>query len=1337
MLAVGMMALAAWIVAAWVIADAIGRADESRILRAADARADAQIDSLARDIGVGLIHVRGMATLIAQNPEIVGALPEGTQAHRSPRRAHGSGAAVALGDADRELAASAQALGFSVAWLMDLRGRCVAASNAGEPTSFVGTNYADRVYFRMAVAGHDGDQYAMGRMTNIGGLFFSAPVRRGEGIAGVLAVKVNLPDLEYWVNQSNAFIADRYGAIILAHDRSMEMRVVPGAALRGLAPHVRLERYKRTVFEPLALEPVPHARVADLFRLGTLDAPVLLRSHAFPDDGITAYTYTEVPGLAAIGPERLRMFLLLASAGCLILLTGFGGGLFVLARHREAHDLRDAHDRLSLALDASHLALWDYDIRNDRILVDARWHSMVGAGDGAASLTGEELRRAVHAEDLARVRGDILAALEGRSAGIDVELRHRGADGRWRWIRCTGRIVERDAAGRALRALGTNQDVTERKSAEDRVQEAALRDWLTGLPNRFALARHLRDGLLRARELDRLVAVCLIDLDDFKPVNDKWGHEAGDGLLRDLSHRLKELLREPDFLARLGGDEFVIVIEGLEEAAIDAQLGAALERLHQAVQRPFVVGTGEQVEIGMSCGVALFPLDAEEPDGLLRRADVVMYVAKHKKLHRTKWWNREASPVELTAGPEVKPDPFGEEASHLLRSYANLVAQAVEGYAASFYDTVGWDEAKSAILGVLTPPELAALQGAHIANVKSLLGPDAQRQDLRRDGAALGKVHCLVGVAAPMLVESADLLRSSISRALDDASIPSRDRYRIMGVVDARSQEQLRVQLDTGVMVMRRYLEVLSRPLPPKGSLWTDARAAELDVLGALDGVRGVLLMRLASNGVFAVEGSAGVVHREIAGILQEHGSEAVIDATSPRGQGLTARAWRSGLIERCASYSRNPGYAHWLQRAGPIHVRSTMSIPVHDYGGQVVAVLSFFGAYLNQFESLTMQQFARGLQQRWEQIWARCSTLAPVVNERQAIALRERVFSGGLEMFMQPVVDLRSGVVVKFESLARLRLEDGSTVSPAMFLPVLGDSDLDHVFRIGLDQALRQQAQLQARGWPLDVAVNLAPTTLLDKDCVDWVDEALRRHRMEPSRVTLELLETEASDSARQDEAMHRLVGLGVRLSMDDLGSGYSSLYRLTRLPFDSIKIDQSLTLSLRESPLLNLPLMRSVIQLGIDLRRAVIVEGLEDEGMIEAACILGATFGQGYALARPMAQSQFADWIERFHMPARNDDIHTFLGALAYHWLHAQGVGGVEDVPVEVCPLTRFFEVRGLARSQAAQWHRQCHQPGQGAKASRKLMAWLVDRVADESAREVSQSTATPHRAAEPTAP
>ena len=173
---------------------------------------------------------------------------------------------------------------------------------------------------------------------------------------------------------------------------------------------------------------------------------------------------------------------------------------------------------------------------------------------------------------------------------------------------------------------------------EARAAHLARHDVLTDLPNRLALLQELPQAVARAKRHGTYLAVGMIDLDDFKPVNDTFGHAAGDELLRQLASRLQSLLRASDLLVRLGGDEFVVVFEDLDPGTVMVQLRRALERLHSAVETPFGLGGDRSASVQMSLGVAIFPYNGGDADTLLRLADQSLYAAKAQKTNRGRFW---------------------------------------------------------------------------------------------------------------------------------------------------------------------------------------------------------------------------------------------------------------------------------------------------------------------------------------------------------------------------------------------------------------------------------------------------------------------------------------------------------------------------------------------------------------------------------------------------------------------------------------------------------------------------------------------------------------------------
>ena len=201
----------------------------------------------------------------------------------------------------------------------------------------------------------------------------------------------------------------------------------------------------------------------------------------------------------------------------------------------------------------------------------------------------------------------------------EVTLTLRGAPPLHLYLEGVGKNT---AAGRQCRLAATN--VTERKRAEDRIQHLAYYDALTQLPNRVLLTDRLQQAIAQTRRDQKRLAVCYLDLDGFKAINDTWGHAHGDRVLVEVAHRLKTCVRTNDTVARLGGDEFVLLLGNLTGAE---ECELAMDRVVTALHLPFMV-SDQLIPLSTSLGVTLYPDDDSDPDTLLRHADQAMYTAK-------------------------------------------------------------------------------------------------------------------------------------------------------------------------------------------------------------------------------------------------------------------------------------------------------------------------------------------------------------------------------------------------------------------------------------------------------------------------------------------------------------------------------------------------------------------------------------------------------------------------------------------------------------------------------------------------------------------------------------
>jgi diguanylate cyclase (GGDEF)-like protein/PAS domain S-box-containing protein len=232
--------------------------------------------------------------------------------------------------------------------------------------------------------------------------------------------------------------------------------------------------------------------------------------------------------------------------------------------------------------------------------------------------------RFVHPDDKALVRKTVREVLyAGRNPSLDYRV--VWPDGEVRSV-LTQYEVLRDESGKPTRMVGTVHDITERKALEERLEHQAFHDSLTGLPNRALFMDRLGHALARVERHEKSIAVLFLDLDDFKLVNDSFGHEVGDRLLVEVAGRLKECVRPQDTVARLGGDEFTVLLEEVENVEGATHVAG---RVTEAVRTPFDLGE-HRLSTGVSIGVVLGNSARDRPEDLLRNADLGLYEAKRR-----------------------------------------------------------------------------------------------------------------------------------------------------------------------------------------------------------------------------------------------------------------------------------------------------------------------------------------------------------------------------------------------------------------------------------------------------------------------------------------------------------------------------------------------------------------------------------------------------------------------------------------------------------------------------------------------------------------------------------
>lgn len=314
--------------------------------------------------------------------------------------------------------------------------------------------------------------------------------------------------------------------------------------------------------------------------------------------------------------------------------------LISIALDKNAAEVR-LHDRekqLQLVLDASQLGFWDWDVVKNKVVRNERWATMLGYHLSDIEFTVKQWIDFIHPDDQAMAYQSIQDCLAGTASVHSIEYRMRTKDGQYKWILDQAQVVERDATHKAIRMCGTHTDITERKLMEEQIRHQALYDGLTQLPNRYLFEDRLRQAMIKSKRTGCYGALMFLDLDNFKPLNDHYGHAVGDLLLIEVATRLKNCVREADTVARIGGDEFVVELEQLDtdKKLSEKEAETTADKIRQLLAEPYVLkttnGAGGESTVVHHCtasiGVVLFIGNDVAPEEILKRSDDAMYLAK-------------------------------------------------------------------------------------------------------------------------------------------------------------------------------------------------------------------------------------------------------------------------------------------------------------------------------------------------------------------------------------------------------------------------------------------------------------------------------------------------------------------------------------------------------------------------------------------------------------------------------------------------------------------------------------------------------------------------------------
>nr|WP_319393754.1 EAL domain-containing protein [uncultured Desulfobacter sp.] len=357
--------------------------------------------------------------------------------------------------------------------------------------------------------------------------------------------------------------------------------------------------------------------------------------------------YENIGHAAILRIEKFEMIVWLAAIATLLIELFFIFRPFESQMKKTLQSLQTSVNQLTSTkqrlLTAQKLALvgdWEFNLKTGRVTWSDQVYDICGVSQENFVVTRKSSMAIVHPEDQVVVNHGFQTLLKTHEA-VNIECRILRPDGRERIVfQHIAFLNETENEGERL--IGTIQDVTERKKSEDKIKQMALYDSLTGLANRRLIKERLSHAIATSRLNKNYGAVLMLDLDNFKSLNDTRGHNVGDAMLVEAARRVLGCVRKTDTVGRLGGDEFVVVLEflGSDEGNGVRKTMQIAEKIRVALGREYVLGPEGHIHISTaSIGITLFEDSDSNVSDVLKRADVAMYEAKDLGRNQSCFYN--------------------------------------------------------------------------------------------------------------------------------------------------------------------------------------------------------------------------------------------------------------------------------------------------------------------------------------------------------------------------------------------------------------------------------------------------------------------------------------------------------------------------------------------------------------------------------------------------------------------------------------------------------------------------------------------------------------------------
>lgn len=913
------------------------------------------------------------------------------------------------------------------------------------------------------------------------------------------------------------------------------------------------------------------------------------------------------------------------------------------------------HQRYEVAMSRTHNVIWEYNIIEDTLSFDDPTNSLKCpidiSGSNRSRMTSENI---IHPDDHL-VFYHFCDQLVTQEPTISAEMRAKGEDGVYMWYEVTGtKIFDKD--GYPISIIGQTANINDQKQAILELVEQAAQDPLTKLLSYTSFVERAQRRIATMDE-PTILALMLIDIDDFTSINDSYGCVFADAILIDIANRFKKLFNEQCLLGRYGADEFVVLLDYVPSISYVEELAENVINTFHGVY----IRNNDSHYLSGSIGISIFPVDDNLYEGLFIKADTALYNAKCNGKGRYSFYNSEMVSVpEAVSRRKYRKQSINishfEEHSTI---DSGIIAQAIDILSGSKEIDVSINTMLSLIGSHYNLDQIFIIQYIDDGQTAIVSNEWASSNLYRKHYRAI-----------PFSLTYSPVL--SAYRKFDSGAYICNDIKTLNGTQpsnDAMLKADIRGLFQYGIKYQDEYIGAINMCTCESEREWTLRDTDSLTLLSKIIGSyiihkysekkiddvvqRDALtntynfntFLDIVNNAVAASQDAnffiiysdvyqfklvndnfgyqvGDYILTRISEILKDDHEDAVVSRiTGDKFVAFYQYENEDEIIEKVKGITYATKHIHQLDEHDEnSYYKLAVMIGIYPMAAGDKAIVAVDRANIAR---KNVQDYHVCNYMLYN------DSMHHVLLEQKEIedSMDEALHNEEFYVYYQPKIDMSTKKITGSEALVRWKSSTLGFMQPGRFIPLFEENG----FIVALDYYVLEHVCSTLESWskkglPIyPVSVNFSRLHFNSNTLPSVIKSCLERHSVPP-----ELLEIEITESALgasdfyQKGILNEIHEIGCRLSMDDFGSGMSSLNVLRDLPFDILKIDKDFFHSKATTPRERI-VISNIVRMALDLNMDIVCEGVETEEQEQFLRGIGCSVAQGYLYAAPMPEDDF----------------------------------------------------------------------------------------------------------------